>query len=204
MIHHSRLTAEQFAATKHELPEGGRWQELHDGQPVLMEAPDDLHGTTVLNLSRAFASWLQTSAQASDSRQVATGYACHEIGLKVTTSPDSVYCPAISYFDTGAAFAESDKIIADIVPRLVIEVASTHDRRTELRRRTLAYMDLGVELIWIPDPVKKELQVIKQNAETLALGDRQTLRGDDTLPGFEIDVAAVFKQPEWWGTGRTQ
>ena len=54
------LTAAEFAALKHELPESGRWHELHDGQTVLLSAPDDVHGTIVLNLSRALGEWFGT------------------------------------------------------------------------------------------------------------------------------------------------
>ena len=230
MILDSRMTAKQFAANKHLLPEGGRWQELHEGRPVLMQPPDDLHGTTVLNLSRALAWWLQgtevdaeteNADEALPSAQTTpghcdenrpgneadpqrTGYACHEIGLQVAAQPDTVYCPAISFFDSGSPFAQSDQVIASIVPRLVIEVASANDRRAEMRTRTLAYMQLGVEMIWVPDPVKKELQVIEKNAPTLALGERQILAGNQTLPEFRMKVSDVFAQPSWWGSGRTQ
>ena len=60
MISDTRMTAEQFAASKHELPEGGRWHELHEGRPVVMDPPDDQHGTTVMNISTAIATWFQT------------------------------------------------------------------------------------------------------------------------------------------------
>ena len=54
------LTALDFAAVKSSLPEAGRWHELHDGQTVLLSAPDDTHVTIVLNLSRALAEWFGT------------------------------------------------------------------------------------------------------------------------------------------------
>ncbi|MCP4509380.1 MAG: hypothetical protein GY826_23645, partial [Fuerstiella sp.] len=122
---------------------------------------------------------------------------------KVATEPDTVYCPAIAYFDSGPPFGESDKTIADQVPRLVIDVASTNDRRQEMRTRTLGYMKMGVEMIWIPDPYKKEIQVISKKSHTLALGDWQTLEGSAALPHFQIKVADVFAQPTWW-TGSTR
>ena len=192
MVSDNYITAAQFTATKHELPEAGRWHELHEGRVVLMQPPDDHHGNTVLNLSRALAEWFQNHTEDG------VGYACHEIGLKVSTGPDTVYCPAISFFDAGPPFGESDKTIADQVPRLVVDVASTNDRRQEMRSRSLGYMQLGVDTVWIPDPYKKEIQVISKKAHTLALGDWQTLEGSTTLPRFRIKVADVFAQPAWW------
>ncbi len=51
----SPMTAEEFVRRKDDLPEGGRWYELHAGLPVLLTAPDDQHGTVVLNLTRELA-----------------------------------------------------------------------------------------------------------------------------------------------------
>lgn len=186
------MTAEEFASTKHELPEGGRWHELHEGQAVLMESPDDSHGNAVLNLSRALAEWFKQPESPN------VGYACHEIGLHVNSEPCTVLCPAISFFATGAQFEETDKPIAETVPRLVIDIASANDRRQEMRRRTLAYMKLGVQTIWVPDTNKREIQVISNGAATLALADYQTLDGGETLPAFTIGVKDVFAQPDWW------
>jgi len=186
------LTAEQFAAGKQDLPEAGRWHELHDGQTVLLSAPDDVHGTIVLNLTRALAQWFQTQPVAT------RGYACPEIGLHVRSEPDTVYVPAISVFRDGQPFSQFDLAIASEVPQLVIDVASSNDRRTDMRLRTTAYLKLGVEMIWIPDPFKKEVQVIRRAAHTLALGKWQTLEGANVLPGFQIGVEQIFAQPKWW------
>lgn len=192
MISSDRMTAEQFIHVRSELPDGGRWHELHEGRAVLMEAPDDAHGTTVLNLSRALAEWFK---QADDQD---IGYACPQIALHVAQDPDTLLCPAMSYFCEGRQFEEADNAIAVQVPRLVIDVASANDRRSEMRTRTLAYAQLGVQTIWIPDPMKKEVQVIHANADTLALGTWQNLDGGSALPGFSIKVEEIFKQPEWW------
>ena len=188
----SAITAEEFVSKLPELPEAGRWHELHDGLPVLLSAPDDVHGTIVLNLTRALATWLQ-------GQPVATrGYACPGIGLHVKSQPDTVYFPAMSLFKDGRPFSQFDRTIASEVPKLVIDLASSNDRRTDMRLRTTAYLKHGVEVIWIPDPFKKEVQVIRRSAHTLALGKWQTLNGDPVLPGFQIEVEKIFAQPKWW------
>lgn len=186
------ITAAEFAAGKDDLPESGRWHELHDGRPVLLSAPDDAHGTIVLNLTRALAQWLHTQPMAS------RGYACPGIGIHVKSEPDTVYVPAISVFLQGQPFSQFDRAIATEIPRLVIDVASSNDRRADMRLRTTAYLKHGVEMVWIPDPFKKELQVIRRAAHTLALGKWQTLDGNPLLPGFRMDVEKVFAQPGWW------
>ena len=196
MISDSRIrqpnTAEQFAESKWDLPDGGRWYELHDGIPTIMEPPDDNHGNAVLNLSRAIAEWIQSG----DEQQI--GYVCPEIGLKVSFDPDSVYCPAISFFDSGSQFEEFDNPIASRTPRLVVDVASANDRRADMGLRTQAYLNLGVDIIWVPDPYKKEVQVITEGRHTVSLGAWQNLEGAKALPGFEIKVEDMFAQPSWW------
>ena len=112
----SAITAEEFVSKLPELPEAGRWHELHDGLPVLLSAPDDVHGTIVLNLTRALATWLQ-------GQPVATrGYACPGIGLHVKSQPDTVYFPAMSLFKDGRPFSQFDRTIASEVPKLVIDL----------------------------------------------------------------------------------
>lgn len=184
------MTADEFTARRHELPDGGRWHELHEGRPVMLEAPDDAHGTAILNIAKALARWFQNNV---DQR---VGYACADLGLKV--SSNTVYFPALSYFDKGAQFEESDNLVAQSCPRLVIDVASSVDRRREMRLRTLAYQKMGVETIWVPDPMKKEVLILPQNGPTLCLGERQAIQGDEVLPNFELSVPGVFAQPEWW------
>jgi Uma2 family endonuclease len=189
------MTAAEFAAIRPELPEAGRWHELHAGAPVLLEAPDDAHGTTVLNISRALGRWFQSH------RGQFMGYACHGPGLVVASDPDTVYVPSMLFFDERPLFGQTDLTIATLIPRLVVDVASSNDRRKEMRNRTLGYINLGVETVWIPDPFKNEVQVIRRNAPTQALGIRQTLSDVDLLPEFQLAIADVFAQPEWW-TGK--
>ena len=146
MLSPSVLSAQDFAELKYSLPEAGRWHELHDGQTVLLSAPDDIHGTIVLNLSRALAEWFRKQP-----RQ-ARGYACHDLGLHVHSEPDTVYVPAMSIFREGKPFGQFDNVIATEIPRIVIDVASSHDRRRDMRLRTTAYMKYGVECVWVINP----------------------------------------------------
>lgn len=192
MLSPSNLSAKEFAELKYTLPEAGRWHELHDGQTVLLSAPDEVHGTVVLNITRALAEWFQMQPQKS------RGYACHDLGLHVHSEPDTVYVPTVSIFREGKLFGQFDHVIATEVPTIVIDVASSNDRRRDMRLRTSAYMHHGVECVWVPDPFKKEIQVIRNSKHTLALGKWQILNADDLLPGFTMSVESVFREPKWW------
>ena len=188
------LTAEQFAEKKFDLPDGGRWVELVDGEVVTLQPPDVAHGTTVLNLSKALANCLQQDSE---------GYACFELGLIVARNPDTVRCPSVSYFIEGDRFAEADSTVTETKPALVVEVPSTNDRRRDLGRRVKTYLQWGVELVWVIDPVDKEVFVYQRGRPSKQLGEHQmlygcSLKGNSVLPEFKIRISDLFAEPEWW------
>ena len=186
------LTAEQFAERKLDLPEGGRWSELVAGEIVSREPPDDLHGNVVLNLSKALAQYAQKQPPGR------AGYACYEIGVVVARRPDTVRCPAMSWFTGGEPFAEADKIVADEVPALAVEIASSRRRRTDAAPRTAAYLKRGVQVVWTVDPADRQVLVSQIGRPTDRLLEHQLLRGEPILPGFSLMVGDLFAVPRWW------
>ncbi|MGE4001440.1 MAG: Uma2 family endonuclease, partial [Planctomycetaceae bacterium] len=128
------MTAGEFLECRYELPEAGQWSELEAGELVHLQPPDLDHGTVILNLSKAFAEHAQGTRQ---------GYACFDLGLQLTSAPDTVRFPAACYFDAGPRFAESDRQITSTVPALVVELASTADRLRLQPERSHAFLDWG-------------------------------------------------------------
>jgi Uma2 family endonuclease len=187
-----RLTAEEFAEKRFELADGGRWAELVTGIVVTLEPPDLSHGNAVFNLTKAFGE--QTSRDTA-------GYACYELGLIIRRKPDTVLFPAVSWFNEGPRFGESDKVITDVMPALVVEVASTNDRRRDLRERIITWHELGVKLVWVIDPISERVHSIARGrtAEQLAKGD--VLRAGPVIEGFQLEVGQLFAEPSWWKKG---
>lgn len=183
------LTAEQFAEQRDELPEGGRWTELHAGKVVTLSPPDSEHGTTVLNLSKAIAELSKSKPQ---------GYACFGLGLIVARRPDSVRVPALCFYSDGPAFAESDKVVSETRPALVVEVASSNDRRRGLADRIKQWLDWGVRMVWILDPHAKQAHVFELDCQPRRLSSHETLTGGSVLSGFQSNVGDLFKEPDWW------
>ena len=193
------MTAEEFASSKFELPDGGRWAELINGEPVSLEAPSDAHGNCVRNLSKAIADWLQ---------QTRDGYACFELCLIVERAPDTVLCPAISYFATGERWSETDKAVSEVCPGVVLELASTPDRQRAMPARVEHYRQRGVGVILVVHPEEFAVSVHLANGNARVLKGDDVLVGDDEwrfsgreqplMAGFRLPVATVFEQPEWW------
>jgi Uma2 family endonuclease len=187
------MTAAEFIEQRAEFPEAGQWSELEAGQVVHLQAPDVDHGTVVLNLSKALAEFAQTTAD---------GYACFDLGLQLRTHPDTVRFPAISYFHHGPRFAESDREVTSAVPALVVEIASTADRRQRQPKRSQDYLSWGVSTVWIVDPRQKSVDIMQPDAPACRMTASEWLTGAAALDGLRIRVSALFEDPPWWSARR--
>ena len=188
MVTSALLTAEQFVVEREELPDGGRWTELVAGKAVTLSPPTIEHGTAVLNLSKALAEY---------SRKEPGGYSCFELGLVTARNPDSVRFPAICFFTTGGLFAEADKVVTEVRPSLVVDVASTNDRRRGLEQRIIDWMEWGVKLVWVLDPQGKQVHAVEKGRAAQRLAEHHSLSGGTVLSGFQIGVGDIFKEPGW-------
>lgn len=183
------LTAEEFADHRVELPDGGQWSELVRGAPVSLQPPDLEHGTIVLNLSKAFATYVQDTLN---------GYACFDLGLHVEQRPDTVFFPAACYFIDGPRFAESDRVYTATTPVLVVELLTSPDRRRHINERVGLYLQAGVSAVWLIDPQQRTVHVVRAGAiGALRLSESETLSGDPVLAGFQTAVGGLFIEPPW-------
>ncbi len=192
------MTAEQFAAERFGLPDGGRWTELVAGQIVTLDPPDISHGNAVLNLSKAVADCFDPSSGEPH------GSFCFEKGLLVSRSPDTVRFPAMCYLAAGNDVsprdddAQSDDYFIESPPQLVVELASSNRRRRDLPDRIEAYHDWGVAMVWVADPVEREFHVCAANQPSKRLREHETLHGSPVLSGLRIGIAELFAEPSWW------
>ena len=72
-----------------------------------------------------------------------------------------------------------------VVPALAVEVLSAYNTAREMSRKIQQYRDAGIELIWVVDPEKCEVDIYSSlPLKTLRQGD--TLSDDKILPGFSF------------------
>ena len=183
------MSAEEFVDQRFDLPESGQWSELHQGILKNFQPPDLDHGNVIRNLSRMLGDYVQRGG---------AGYACFDLGIAVHAHPDTLRFPAACYFVTGPRFAEADKPYTTLPPALVIELASTNDRRREMTDRVLSYLEFGTPLVWVIDTKEKCVHVCPRGEKPLLLSTAMTLRGDPILPGFTTPVHDLFVEPDWW------
>lgn len=185
MIDNFRFTTEQFLSL---LEEGERWIELEAGRLIRHTPPDDAHGNVVRNVARALASHIRERPEV---------VACFDLGLVLETRENTVRCPAISCFPLPSGFEESDKLITTSRPRLIMEVASTNDRRRLISDRVKSYLEWGVAAIWVFDPVDQQVHVFRLGMESKTFRQHETLQESTALPGFRLSVAEAFADPRW-------
>ena len=161
-------------------------------------ASDD-HGNVIRNLSRFLAQWIEE-------KQV--GYACFEVGIIVQRAPDTVISPAVSYFVGGNRWEETDKVVTETKPALVIDVASTVDRRRSMPQRISHYRNTGIPVSIVIDPMEQKIAVHTGNDQVDVLDRDESLTAKSgwidnpsdgpLLDGLSIPVRDIFEQPNWW------
>ena len=181
------MTVEQF---EEKMMEGERWIEVDRGRFIQLNPPDEVHGDVVRNLSRALATFLQRSENT---------YACFELPLILQANPATIRCPAISCFrfEGTGRFAEMDKLMTDHRPSLIIEVASSNERRDAASARLQSYLDWGVPDIWVIDPTTRHVHQFHGEPNGQMIKEPQVLLGQFALRGVAMPISDLFRQRKW-------
>lgn len=183
------LTIEQFIAQREETPDVYRWSELLAGRLMIHQPPPLEHGTALLNFSKALGEFLQ--------REPESGSACFDLGLIVAREPDTLQFPAVCFFTTPPPLDEGITTVTDARPDLIVEIASTNDRRRNIRQRVSGWLEWGVKLSWVLDPQEKKAHAFAQGRGGQQLAEHQHLFGSSVLSGFKVNVGDLFKEPSW-------
>ena len=80
----------------------------------------------------------------------------------------------------------------DIVPDLCVEVLSPSNRLRDIREKAEEYLTAGIEEVWIVDPRKRTVEVVRrdQPLRMLCYDDELT---SSVLPGFAVKVSEFFE-----------
>ncbi len=144
------------------------------------------HGEIVMNIS----SPLWTFVKAEKLGRVMGS----DSGVWLERDPDTVREPDIAYFSAEKAPPFGVRVMgySEIVPDLVVEVASPNDSLREVREKALMWLSYGARLVWAAHPNTRTVDVYRSNGECATLGEGDTLDGADVLPGFTCAVSDVF------------
>ena len=116
-----------------------------------------------------------------------------DTGVLLERNPDTVREPDIAYISAEKLpIGEDVPGYSEVVPDLVVEVASPNDSRMEVRRKALMWLEHGVGLVWVVHPDSHAIDVYQPDCSILTLTEDDTLEGGDVLPGFTCQVSDIF------------
>jgi Uma2 family endonuclease len=79
-----------------------------------------------------------------------------------------------------------------LCPDFVVEIRSRSDRLEHVQAKMQEYLDNGAQLGWLLDPGAKQVYIYRPQAPVVCLDNPQTVAGDPVLPGFVLDLGAVW------------
>ena len=88
--------------------------------------------------------------------------------------------------------AEQRKKFIPLCPDFVIELRSPSDSLKTLQEKMQEYIENGVRLGWLINPVDKSVEIYRQNQEVQVLESPTTLSGEDVLPGFILNLKEIL------------
>ncbi len=166
-----------------QMPENERF-ELVRGELVPMSPPPgEEHG----DLADAIGSYASVHARENNLGRTVIA----ETGFKIEESPDTVRAPDWAFTRKERLRGPSGKKHSSVVPDIVLEVRSPSDSRGEFVERIAMWIAAGVTIVWALDPAERRLDVHREH-EIRRLGPKDTLTGEEILPGFELPLRKVF------------
>ncbi|MCO6458233.1 MAG: Uma2 family endonuclease [Pirellulaceae bacterium] len=177
----SVTTAEQLAA----LSADGRRYELVDGVLRMMSPAGGDHGEVAAELL------LQIRRHAKQ-HHLGRTYAA-ETGFLLGRNPDTVIAPDVAFvsYDRLGGPQVRHAGYVPLAPDLVAEVVSPNDRRRDVELKATAWLQAGVQVVLVVDPQSSTVCEYRRNVEVRVHSDGY-VDLDDVLPGFQLDVAALF------------
>jgi Uma2 family endonuclease len=80
----------------------------------------------------------------------------------------------------------------EIIPDLTVEILSPSERVGQINTKVNAYLDAGVRLIWLVDPVRRNVTIHAPQQHTQILEGDDILDGGDVLPEFRLPLGELF------------
>jgi Uma2 family endonuclease len=85
-----------------------------------------------------------------------------------------------------------DIAFPEVVPDFVIELRSKSDSLKILRAKMAEYRSNGVRLGWLINPQQQQVEIYRLGQDVEILESPTVLSGEDVLPGFTLDLGAIF------------
>jgi Uma2 family endonuclease len=115
-----------------------------------------------------------------------------ETGFTIERDPDTVRAPDASFVRKERVKGGLKRGFFEGVPDLAAEVVSPDDTRREIAEKVNMWLANGCKSCWIADPQAKTISVQYPDGRRALFHESDTLV-DETLPGFALPLAKVFR-----------
>ena len=186
--YHPRLfTVADLAEMPSDLPSGPARYELYHGRLITLPALDEVHGAVVSNLACELA--IQGERKGHGKAR------CGGVGVILQRNPDHVFVADVLFVGNGRLpIRRSPEDYLETIPELVVEVRSKKDTRAALGRKAEDYLRAGAVVVWVVDPMKREVAEYREGGAVRIYAETDTLTVEDIIPGFACEVRVALEE----------
>lgn len=172
--------------TGEELYELGSMQrmELVEGQIKIMPPTGFKHGRVESKTTRLLGNFVEKH-QLGETQG-------GEVGVYTRRDPDTVRGADVLFISSQRLQQVKSESYLDVAPELIVEVLSPNDRWLDVEQKLEEYFAIGVDRVWIADPMRQTLRIYTAHNEFTILQESDTVKDEAILPGFECKVAEFF------------
>ena len=172
------LTIAEFEA---EAPEG-LW-ELIDGEPIAVTPSSGLSSLIASRMGYHLNRYV-------DSHPIGHVFSADGgfilFGDRATVrSPDASFVRVERLPEVPAAFVP-------LAPDLAVEVLSPSHHLPDALAKATMYLQAGVSLVWLIDPMKRTATIFRQDEVPITIGEDGVLDGEEVQPGFALPLATLL------------
>ncbi len=179
------MTTEEMLA----LPENGveRWLVRGQLREKPMTVRNRTHSRIMVRVGFLLESWLEKQPEPRGS------VLCGEVGVRLGRNPDTTFGVDVIYVSADTAARQTDETtLIEGAPVLAVEILSPSDTQEAINDKIDDYLRAGVAVVWVVDPRRRTVQVIRPGEEPELVNIRQELSGEPHLPGFQVQAAQLF------------
>lgn len=174
------MTAEELE--RFDLP--GKCTELVRGRLIVREPPGFYHGHVAARLLFLLGKHVYGRDLGWLSAQ--------DTGFKIESDPDTVRAPDVAFTSNQRRLDIPKRGYAPFAPDLAAEVLSPDDRPGEVLSKVGDWLDVGVRIVWVIDPERREARVYRADGTQFSVGQDGVLDGETVLPDFSCQLADLF------------
>lgn len=116
-----------------------------------------------------------------------------EVGARLCRDPDTTVGIDVAYFSAQVlAGTPADAFLIEGPPVLAVEILSRSDTQEDVLEKVRAYLDAGVKLVWVVEPIFRTVTVYRPDGPPELFNVDEVLNGDPHLSGLRVAVADLF------------